>query len=89
MTWRFAPLFFKYAVDCVQAKVKEIKKEYKKHGFRADYIKKLCDSYGYGFVNGADKGFQKAAGRIAAGMGTCAGDAQRGTGSVGALETTL
>ena len=50
---------FKYAVDCVQAKVKEIKKEYKKHGFRADYIKKLCDSYGYGFVNGADKAFKR------------------------------
>lgn len=50
---------FKYAVDCVLAKIKEIKKEYKQHGYRADYIKRICDSYGYGFVNGANKAFKK------------------------------
>ena len=50
---------FKYAVDCVLAKIKEIKKEYKQYGLQADYIKRMCDSYGYGFVSGANKAFKK------------------------------
>ena len=50
---------FKYAVDCVLAKIKEIKKEYKQYGLQADYIKRICDSYGYGFVNGANEAFKK------------------------------
>ena len=50
---------FKYAVDCVLAKIKKIKKEYKQYGLRADYIKRMCDSYGYGFVSGTDKSFKR------------------------------
>ena len=50
---------FKYAVDCVLARIKEIRKEYKQQGLQADYIKKMCDSYGYGFVSGANKAFKK------------------------------
>lgn len=50
---------FKYAVDCVLTKIKEIKKEYKQQGLQADYIRKMCDSYGYGFVSGTDKAFKR------------------------------
>ena len=50
---------FKYAVDCVLEKTKEIKKAYKRDGLRADYIRKVCDSYGYGFVSGTNKAFKK------------------------------
>ena len=50
---------FKYAVDCVLARIKEIRKEYKQQGLQADYIKKMCDSYGYGFVCGTNKAFKK------------------------------
>lgn len=50
---------FKYAVDCVLERVKEIRKEYKQQGLGADYIKKMCDSYGYGFVHGTNKAFKE------------------------------
>lgn len=50
---------FKYAVDCVLARIKEIRKEYKLLGLGADSIKKMCDSYGYGFVNGTNKAFKE------------------------------
>lgn len=41
---------FKYAVDCIRAGVKAIKKDL--DGYYPWYIKQQCDSYGYGFVNG-------------------------------------
>lgn len=63
MTWRFAVAGFKYAVNCVLERVKEIRKEYEQQGLEADYIKKMCDNYGYGFVHGSNKAFKKAAGR--------------------------
>ena len=44
---------FKYAVDCIRAEVKTIKKEL--DGYYPQYIKQQCDSYGFGFVNGIDK----------------------------------
>lgn len=50
---------FQYAVDCVLTKIKEIKQEYKQYGLQADYIKKMCDSYGYGFVSGTNRAFKK------------------------------
>lgn len=48
---------FKYAVDCVMAGVKRIKAENK--GYPADYVKNLCDSYGYGFVMGIQDAFER------------------------------
>lgn len=33
--------------------------EYKQYGLQADYIKKMCDSYGYGFVSGTNRAFKK------------------------------
>lgn len=41
---------FKYAVDCIKAGAAQIKKE--NIGHASDYIKRLCNSYGYGFVEG-------------------------------------
>ena len=41
---------FKYAVDCVRSEVKRIKREYA--GYSGDYIKRRCDSFGYGFTAG-------------------------------------
>lgn len=41
---------FKYAVDCIKAGVKAIKKEL--DGYYPWYIKQQCYSYGYGFCNG-------------------------------------
>lgn len=47
---------FKYAVDCIRAGVKRIKKE--NEGYYSNYVKNLCDSYGYGFVNGISAAFE-------------------------------
>lgn len=41
---------FKYAVDCIRAGIKAIKKAL--DGHYPWYVKQQCDSYGYGFVNG-------------------------------------
>ena len=41
---------FKYAVDCIRAGVKAIKKEL--DGYYPWYIKQQCDSYGFGFAEG-------------------------------------
>ena len=41
---------FKYAVDCIRAGVKSIRKEL--DGYCPWYVKQQCDSYGLGFVNG-------------------------------------
>lgn len=43
---------FKYAVDCIRAGTKPIKKELA--GYYPWYIKQQCDSYGFGFANGID-----------------------------------
>lgn len=48
---------FKYAVDCVLAEVKRIKKD--NQCYYSSYVKKLCDSYGYGFANGVAEAFKK------------------------------
>lgn len=49
---------FQYAVDCVLAEVKRIKKE-KGRIYVAEYVKRLCNSYGYGFVIGVRDAFEK------------------------------
>jgi len=48
---------FKYAVDCILSEIKRIKKE--NDCYYSSYVKKLCDSYGYGFVNGIAAAFAK------------------------------
>ena len=48
---------FEYAVDCVISECKRIKKE--NACYYSGYVKRLCDSYGYGFVNGVSAAFQK------------------------------
>ena len=48
---------FKYAVDCIRAGVKRIKKE--NEGYYSNYVKSLCDSYGYGFCYGISEAFSK------------------------------
>lgn len=48
---------FRYAVNCVELKLKEIKKE--NSCYSAQYRKKLCDGYGYGFMVGAQEAFEK------------------------------
>ena len=48
---------FRYAVNCVESKLKEIKKE--NSCYNARYRKKLCDGYGYGFMIGVQETFEK------------------------------
>lgn len=48
---------FKYAVDCVLSEIKRIKKE--NSCYYGNYVKKLCDSFGYGFCIGVSEAFQK------------------------------
>ena len=48
---------FKYAVDCVLSEIKNIKKE--NACYYSDYVKRLCNSYGYGFTAGATEAFRK------------------------------
>jgi len=48
---------FQYAVDCILSKIKEIKKE--NSGYPSGYIRKQCDSYGYGFIVGIFAAFEK------------------------------
>ena len=48
---------FKYAVDCVLSEIKRIKKE--NSCYYSSYVKKICDSYGYGFVSGVLEAFRK------------------------------
>lgn len=50
---------FKYAVDCILAGEKSLKKELSKRGYSGDYIKAMRDGYGYGFVGGIEKAFHK------------------------------
>lgn len=46
---------FKYAVDCVRSEVKHIKRRYA--DYSGDYIKRRCDSFGYGFNAGLRAAF--------------------------------
>lgn len=48
---------FKYAVDCILAEIKRIKKE--NQCYYSSYVKKLCDSYGYGFTVGIAAAFEE------------------------------
>lgn len=48
---------FKYAVDCILSEIKRIKKE--NACYYSSYIKKICDSYGYGFVTGVSEAFER------------------------------
>lgn len=48
---------FRYAVNCVESMVKQIKKE--NSCYSAQYRKRLCDGYGYGFAYGAKDAFDK------------------------------
>ena len=47
---------FKYAVDCISAGVKKLKKEL--DGYYPWYIKQQCDSYGFGFTKGIETALQ-------------------------------
>lgn len=48
---------FKYAVDCILAEIKRIKKE--NQCYYSSYVKQLCDSYGYGFTVGISAAFEE------------------------------
>lgn len=48
---------FKYAVDCILAEIGRIKKE--NHCYYSSYVKRLCDSYGYGFAMGIEAAFEE------------------------------
>lgn len=48
---------FKYAVDCILAEIGRIKKE--NDCYYSGYVKKLCDSYGYGFAVGIEAAFEE------------------------------
>lgn len=48
---------FKYAVDCILTEIEHIKKD--NACFRCSYVRKVCDSYGYGFVRGISEAFTK------------------------------
>lgn len=47
---------FRYAVDCVQAEIGKMRKDY--DNFNAALLKQLCDSYSYGFCAGVNMAFQ-------------------------------
>lgn len=48
---------FQYALDCIVSRNKRLKK--KLDGDPAEYINSLCDGYGYGFVAGLRKAFER------------------------------
>ena len=48
---------FNYAVDCILAEIGCIKKE--NQCYYSSYVKKLCDSYGYGFTVGIEAAFEE------------------------------
>lgn len=51
---------FKYAVDCIRAGVKNIKREYADYtAYYSKSIKQECDSCGYGFVLGIQEAFKQ------------------------------
>ena len=48
---------FKYAVDCILSEIERIKKE--NQCYYSSYVKRLCDSYGYGFVVVIEAAFEE------------------------------
>lgn len=48
---------FRYAIDCIRAQNKQIKKE--NDCYYTSYVKRLCDSYGYGFTIGVYEAFKR------------------------------
>lgn len=53
---------FRYAVDCVRAKEREYKRQYKKEWgdlYDGNYIRRLSDGYGCGFAAGVQKAFEE------------------------------
>lgn len=48
---------FEYAVEYVSAEIQRIKE--KNRDYSSDYVKWLCDGYGYGFAAGVEESFQK------------------------------
>lgn len=46
---------FKYAVECIRGGIKDLKK--KNAMYSAEYRKKLCDGYGFGYVSGINQAF--------------------------------
>lgn len=50
---------FKYAVDSILAGEKKLKKELNRGGYSESYIKRMRDSYGFGFVGGIEEAFRK------------------------------
>ena len=50
---------FRYAVECVRKRVSEIKEENKE--YYPEYVRRLCDSYGTGFVIGVRQEFKQQA----------------------------
>lgn len=48
---------FCYAVDCVLSEHKRIRRE--NAGRSGEYVKRLCNSFGYGFTVGVDEAFEK------------------------------
>lgn len=49
---------FKYAVDCVFSRCKEIRNQ-GRDIYTGSYLGKLCDAYGYGFSSGVLEAFEK------------------------------
>lgn len=49
---------FAYAVSCVQSRIKEIRREMEEI-YNAKYIRRECDSYGYGFTVGVTDAFER------------------------------
>lgn len=51
---------FGYAVACIRSRIKEIRRELKDEGWYTDkYIKRECDSYGFGFNRGLSRAFDR------------------------------
>jgi len=50
---------FKYAVECILAGDKRLKKELNDYGYTGDCVKTMRDSYGFGFVRGIRSVFYK------------------------------
>lgn len=50
---------FKYAVDCVLAEIKSLKRECKDLELPPTFTTRRCDSFGYGFVQGCSEAFSR------------------------------
>lgn len=54
---QIAEAVFRYAIDCIRSRIKEIKRE--NSVYYSKYVKTLCDSYGLGFVSGLSEMYEK------------------------------